>query len=174
MAVIESASVVDGSEVVEVGFGGGAGLARLLDQVGESGVVHGVEISETMLAGARQRFRREVANGRLHLHEASMERFSVATGSVDAVVSSNTIYFVDDLETALVELVRVLRPGGRLVLGVDDPEAMVTRPFARHGLRVRSLDEVTSLLHGADFAAVERHSLLGRTPAHVFVCHRTG
>jgi ubiquinone/menaquinone biosynthesis C-methylase UbiE len=96
-AAVDAAEAGSGAIIAEIGFGGGAGLALLLDQVGPSGVVYGIEISETMLAGARRRFENQVKNGSLLLHEASMQRLPLPDRSVDAVVSTNTIYFVNDL-----------------------------------------------------------------------------
>jgi SAM-dependent methyltransferase len=48
-------------------------------------------------------------------------------------ITVNTIYFVDDLDRACSELARVLRPGGRLVVGIGDPEAMARMPFSAYG-----------------------------------------
>src|ERR1700733_1368283 len=57
--------------VADVGFGGGVGLKLLLDSVGQSGSVHGVEVSDTMLEQAARRYRRQIAAGRLALHNGS-------------------------------------------------------------------------------------------------------
>lgn len=70
LAAVDAAEPSKGATVAEIGFGGGAGLALLLDRVGPTGVVHGIEISETMLAGARRRFKKPVAEQILQLHEA--------------------------------------------------------------------------------------------------------
>ncbi len=169
MAAIEAAGVTLGSEVADVGFGGGAGLAILLDQVGESGVVHGVEISDVMLGAARRRFRRQVASGRLRLDEAPMERLVLPDSSVDVVVSTNTIYFVDDFGAALAELERVLRPAGRLVLGVDDPDAMARMPFTKHGFTLRPVSEIVALVRRAGFLLVEDRGLEGEAAPHVII-----
>lgn len=84
----------------------------------------------------------QLDGGQLQLHQAVMDRLPLADASVDAVVSTNTIYFVRDLDAALSAVARVLRPGGRLALGVGDPEAMEKMPFTKHGFRLRPMSEV--------------------------------
>jgi ubiquinone/menaquinone biosynthesis C-methylase UbiE len=50
---VDALGLRDGETAAHIGFGGGTGLALLLDRVGEQGTVHGVDISETILARAR-------------------------------------------------------------------------------------------------------------------------
>ena len=173
-AAIEAAGVERGSQVADVGFGGGVGLALLLDQVGESGVVHGIEISDVMLGAARRRFSRQVASGRLRLEDAPMELLPLPDSSVDVVVSTNTIYFLDDLSPALAESERVLRPGGRLVLGVGDPDAMARMSFTEHGFTPRPVSEIAALMRRAGFADVEDRCLDGEAAPHVIVGVKAG
>jgi arsenite methyltransferase len=154
-AAVEAARPTPGCVVADVGFGGGIGLSLLLDRVGTTGVVHGIEISDTMLTQARRRFRGELDDGRLQLHNATMDRLPLADASVDAMVSTNTIYFVRDLDAGLTDIARVLRPPGRLALGVGDPEAMARMPFTRHGFELRPISDVIDHLTRAGFSLVE-------------------
>ncbi len=172
-AAVEAARPAPGAAVAEVGFGGGLGVSLLLDRVAPDGVVHGVEISETMLARAGRVFRREVADGRLQLHRATMDRLPQPDGSLDAVVSTNTIYFVDDLPAALTGIARVLRPGGRLALGVGDPSAMARMALTRHGFTLRPVSEVMDEVSRAGFTALEDHRVGSDAEApHVLVAER--
>lgn len=157
------------TQVADIGFGGGVGLRLLLDCDGT--VVHGVEMSETMLAEARHRFADDIASGRLRLHSGRMESLPLEDSTLDAIISTNTIYFVPDLAAALSELVRVLRPGGRLVLGIGDPDQMAKMPFTRHGFRLRAIDELVPIIRGAGFSHVEDRRIGGgRGATHLLVC----
>ncbi|MFD4367979.1 class I SAM-dependent methyltransferase [Rhodococcus sp. NPDC058521] len=176
IAAVESADVADRDAIVaDIGFGGGVGLEVLLRSVGPTGSVHGVEMSATMLAEAAHRFAHDISIGRLYLHEARMERLPFADASLDAIVSTNTIYFVEYLAAALREVVRVLGPTGRLVLGVGDPGQMSTMPFTRHGFRLRPIEEIIALLREAGFASVDDRRI-GNGPGafHVLVCNISG
>jgi arsenite methyltransferase len=54
----------------------------------------------------------------------------------------------------------VLRPGGRAVVGVGDPTAMASMPFARHGFRLRPVDDLVRGLQDAGLTVV-RHGRVG-------------
>ena len=43
---------------------------------------------------------------------------------------------------AFGEIARTVRPGGRAVVGLADPEAMASMPFTAHGFRLRPVDDV--------------------------------
>jgi SAM-dependent methyltransferase len=154
-AAVNAAQLTPGSTVADVGFGGGVSLAMLLERTAPDGVVHGIEISPTMLTQARRRFSREVTAKRLQLHDATMEQLPVPDNSIDALISTNTIYFVDDLQAAVTELARVTRPGGRIVLGVGDPDAMAGMPFTKHGFRLRPLPVILDHLTAAGVSLIE-------------------
>jgi SAM-dependent methyltransferase len=174
LAAVDAVEPSNGCTVAEIGFGGGAGLALLLDRVGPTGVVHGIEISQTMLAGARRRFDKQVKKKSLHLYEAPMQALPLPDGCVDAVVSTNTIYFVDDLRACMSELARVLRPGGRLALDVGDPGAMAKMPFTKHGFTVRPISEVVDSLRLAGLTLPEdRRVGDGPEAFHVLCCERS-
>ena len=169
---VEAAEVAAGSAAVDVGYGGGVGLGLLLDRVGPAGIVHGVELSETMLASARRRFRRQLTDGRLQLHQASVQRLPLPDGSVAAAVSINTIYFIDDLDAALRELARVIGAGGRLVLGIGDPGAMAKMPVTRHGFTLRPVHDIVEHARRAGFAVLQARHTGGVATSAVIVCDR--
>ncbi|MGW4529015.1 class I SAM-dependent methyltransferase [Amycolatopsis sp. NPDC004378] len=147
---VSALGLTGGETAVDVGFGGGLGLTLLLR---EAGVVHGVDVSATMLSRARATFRREIAAGRLRLHEGSMTALPLEAGSADAVVSTNTVYFVDDLGSAFAEVARVLAPGGKFVLGVGDPDLMAkSAMLTGNGFRIRPVAELEAALDAAGLA----------------------
>jgi SAM-dependent methyltransferase len=158
-----------GATLADVGFGGGLGL-RLLLARSDVAEVHGVEISTTMLDRARAEFAEDVAGGRLHLHDASMTALPVTAGSLDGILSVNTIYFVDDLDSALGELARTLKRSGRIVLGVGDPQAMEDMSFTAHGFRVRPIEVIEDAIERAGLRLDEHRRVSGgRVPSHLLI-----
>jgi len=143
---VTALELTPGAVVADIGFGGGVGLEILLRAVGESGEVHGVDVSETMIAAGKRRFRREIAADRLRLHSSSVMRLPFGDGCLDGAITVNTIYFIDDLDGACAELGRVLKPSGRLVVGLTDPTAMAQAPYTAHGFRFRPVSEVIAAL----------------------------
>lgn len=153
---VEALEVESGMTVGDIGFGGGLGLRLLIDNVGLRGTVHGIDISTQAISDARRRFRREVVDGRLHLAQAPMDRIRLPDNSLDRVMTVNTIYYIldEDLQQSLEELVRVLRPSGRLVVGLGDPGFMATLPFSA-GLRLRPLDEISTAIVASGLKIVD-------------------
>ncbi len=172
-AAVQALQADDDAVVADVGFGGGVGLKLLLDSVGRSGRVHGVEVSDTMLKQAAKQYRRDVEAGRLVLHNGSLTGLPFADGTLNGVVTVNTIYFVAELQEAFAELARVTAPSGRIVVGVADPDTMAKLPFTGHGFRLRPIPEVINALQSAGLTVQDRrinavdgapHLLIG-TPA---------
>jgi SAM-dependent methyltransferase len=174
-SAIAAAGPRPGDSAADIGFGGGIGLPLLLDVVGADGRVYGVDRSEPMVRRAERANRRAVTAGRLDLRTGSMTALPLADASLDAVISTNTVYFIDDVAIAFAEFARVLRPGGRLVLGVADPEVMADIPFTKYGFRIRPMAELTDALATAglsvtdhrrlDESARSRHLLVAVRPA---------
>lgn len=171
-ATVAAAGVTPGATVADIGFGGGAGLTMLLDKVGSSGIVHGVEISPDMIARVRRRFESRVRSGTLQLAEGSLTELPLPTGALDAAITVNTVYFVTDLAAACAELARTVHAGGVAVVGIGDPEAMAKLPFTAHGFRLRPVDEVVAALESAGFAVQRSRPEGTQIPFHVLAGRR--
>lgn len=109
------------SRVLDLGFGGGLTLSPLLNRAAS---VTGVDRAPDMVTAAASRHADEVAAGRLDLHVAEVLELPLRDGSVDRIVTVNTVYFWRDLPAAFAEVRRVLEPGGRLVVGIRDGSVM--------------------------------------------------
>ncbi|AFC42358.1 MULTISPECIES: class I SAM-dependent methyltransferase [Mycobacterium avium complex (MAC)] len=161
----------EASAVADVGFGGAVGLKFLLDSVGPSGRVHGVEVSETMLSRAARRYRRDIATGRLSLHSGSMTQLPFPDGALDGAITVNTIYFVAELDRAFRELARVINGRGRLVIGLADPDVMAKLPFTEHGFHLRPVPDVIDTLRSTGLT-VEHRQISGDANApHLLIAH---
>ena len=96
-------------EVLEIGFGTGKTLRSYTRAVTNLTVV---EPSAGMCRAAATIL--EAAPFATHVHQLVAERLPFEQSSFDCVVSTMTLCSVDDPHRVLVELLRVLRPGGRL------------------------------------------------------------
>lgn len=108
--------MVRGRRVLDVGVGSGGFFTEILRHAGPHDFVCGAELSHRMVRRARGRLRREANRG--VLVEASGLRLPFSADAFDVVVSSYVLDLlaIPDIEAALAEFYRVLRPAGRIVL----------------------------------------------------------
>lgn len=102
-----------GERVVDVGSGAGFDSFVAAHQVGSTGHVVGVDMTEEMLVKSRETAR---ALGLQHVEfrEGLAEDLPVPDGWADVVISNGVINLCADKQAVFAEIHRVLRPGGRL------------------------------------------------------------
>ena len=102
-----------GERVVDVGSGAGFDSFIAAGQVGPAGQVAGVDMTAEMLAKSRQTAE---ALGLAHVEfrEGLAEALPVEDGWADVVISNGVINLCADKQAVFAEILRVLRPGGRL------------------------------------------------------------
>ncbi|MEV0336855.1 methyltransferase domain-containing protein [Nocardia sp. NPDC050717] len=172
-AAVEAAAPGPGATVADIGFGGGVGLTLLLDRIAPGGLVHGVEPSPDMRSRARSVFAHELASGRLVLDDGSLTALPFEDATLDAAITVNTIYFLDDLPAACAELARVLKPGGTVVVGIGDPEAMAKMPFTPYGFTLRPVDDVVAALTAAGLTVTQRSLPNPPIPHHLLIARKS-
>lgn len=103
---------VAGKVLLDVGCGDGA-LASELARRGAA--VTGLDADPAIIAAARRRA--QAAAMPLQFVEGQAESLPFESGSFDLVLAVTVLCFVRDAERAVSEMARVLKPGGRLVIG---------------------------------------------------------
>src|SRR5690606_7695881 len=93
---------------------GTADLAIMAARQEAARQVIGVDISEGMLSHGREKVKAAGLEGRLLLQQADSQALPFADGAFDAVTVAFGARNFEDLERGLREMLRVLRPGGRL------------------------------------------------------------
>ena len=170
---VDALELKSGATAADLGFGGGAGLARMLEKVGPEGHVLGVDLSPTMVRRASGQFDRDIANGRMRLQLGSLTRLPLEDGSVQGAITVNTIYFIDELDRVFSELARVIASDGRAVVGIGDPMNMARMPMTVYGYRLRPVDEVVAVAKSAGLVLQDhRRSGQGDDATHLLVFAR--
>lgn len=154
------------SRVLEIGFGGGGLLFRIAESL-DGGCVEGLEVSPEMLAAATRRRARLGLEQGVALHLGSVDNLPFEDASFDCACSVHSIYFWPDLLHGLKELARVLRPGGRLVLGFSAATDLHRDGYAERGFKIYTNQEITRLCQQANFS-IERIAEIGRKPQGTF------
>lgn len=150
-ATVDALELTGGEHVVDLGFGGGIAFPALLRSVGTNGRVTGVERSAELVARALAR-----AKGRVQVLEGSAEELPLADDSVDALMTVNTVYFWPDLQAGFAEIARVLSPGGRLAVGLEERIRELHLKAGRSTLA--SIDDVVEAMGAAGLVDVARIS----------------
>jgi arsenite methyltransferase len=160
-AVREALRLGPEDRVLEVGFGGGGLIAIMLPAL-PRGHVSGADFSAEMVAYCARRFAAPIVGGAIDLVQAEVESLPFPSGSFDKACTANTIYFWAAPERAAAELFRVLKPGGRLVVGYSPRSAIIDLPTTRYGFTVYDQEDVEQLLRAAGFASIETLESGGR------------
>lgn len=102
-----------GDRILDVGCGPGFYTRELLDRVGPEGALVGVDQSPQMLAVAR---RRCAEHDNVSFEEGDATSLPVESESADRALCVQVLEYVQDVQTALAQMHRAVRPGGRVVI----------------------------------------------------------
>lgn len=163
-----------GDVVLDLACGPGNTSRSIVEDVGDDGLVVGADSSATML---EQAVRDTPAHRPLAYVRADAVDLPFASGTFDAVSCYGALYLMDDPFGALEEMVRVLKPGGRIAVLTTcarGPAHLRRLTVAASGLaplRVFDVHEVTMALRAAGLEHVTRQvtaasqTVGGRKPA---------
>ena len=101
--------------VLDVGCGGGQTLYRLAETYPEA-VLDGIDYSEVSVELSRETNETYIADGRMAIHQASVDELPFEDDSFDKVITVESFYFWPDHDKGLKEIRRVLKPNGKLLI----------------------------------------------------------
>jgi len=153
-----------GERILDLGCDQGMMTEEIARAVGPTGEVIGVDPSGDMLASARDRC---AGHANVRILEGGAGAIPVEDASLDGAAALQVLEYVDDIAGACAELARVLRPGGRVVIGdmqhetlswaSDDPARMerMTKAWERHVAEPNAPARLPHLLTDAGFQVIE-------------------
>lgn len=130
-----------GDRVLDVGCGTGDDVIRMAGIVGPFGRAVGLDLSESMIEQARQRS--EGSDLPVEFVPGSAYDLPFPDASFDACRCERVLQHLDEPLKAIQEMVRVVRPGGRvLLIDTDSGAEMVDTSFPEIHERIRSSQQV--------------------------------
>jgi len=141
--------------VLEIGFGPGTALQEIL-KITTNGHVAGIDISKLMVDQANQLNKKAVSDGRLDLREGQAASMPWDANSFDKVLAVNVVYLWPDLSIVFNEIIRVLKPNGKVVLYLAPIEMMDALGFSKlEAFTIHSQEDVLNACKKAGFSKTE-------------------
>lgn len=154
------AGIREGEVVVDLGCGGGMDVFLAARKVGSSGRVVGIDMTTEMLERARSG-QQKLGLTNVEFLQSTIDKLPLPGNSVDCVISNCVINLVPDKLAAFREILRVLKPGGRVALSdialkQELPNQVKPSVEAYVGCIAGAIliDEYRRLLEQAGFASV--------------------
>ena len=153
--------LLPGQTVLDLGSGGGIDVLLSAKRVGPSGKVYGLDMTDEMLALAREN-RRKAGATNVEFLKGTIEEIPLPDQSVDVIISNCVINLSEDKDAVLREAFRVLKPGGRFAVS----DVVIRGPVPSEIRRSMELwvgcvagaleeEEYAAKLKGAGFESVE-------------------
>jgi arsenite methyltransferase len=109
------AELREGETVLDLGSGGGIDVLLSAKRVGPTGKAHGLDMTDQMLALARDNAHKAGVEN-VEFHKGYIEEIPLRDASIDVVISNCVLNLSADKPRVLREVARVLRPGGRFAI----------------------------------------------------------
>ncbi len=116
---VRDAAPRQGETLVDLGSGSGVECFLAAAEVGAAGRVIGIDMTDAMLRladSSRQEVVRRLGYDNLEFRKGFLEEIPLADGTADVVISNCVINLSPDKRRTFLEILRVLRPGGRMVV----------------------------------------------------------
>jgi len=159
-----------GDVILDVGCGGGRTVGKLAARA-NMGKVIGIDYSDESVRTSRRENAALIESGRVVIEQASVSRLPFANDSFDLVTAVETHFWWPDLPRDMLEVHRVLKPGGHVAIIAEfynggKHAKYASRLSAASGIASLTLDEHRFLLEQAGFSDVE----IMEEPAHGWLC----
>ena len=128
------AELHEGEVVLDLGSGGGIDVLLSARRVGPSGKAYGLDMTDEMLALAREN-QRKAGIENVEFLKGEIEAIPLPDDSVDVIISNCVINLSTDKHQALAEAFRVLKPGGRFAVS-DVVVRGEVPPEVRHSMEL--------------------------------------
>jgi ubiquinone/menaquinone biosynthesis C-methylase UbiE len=129
--------------VLDIGCGGGRTVSKLA-AIATSGRVYGVDHSKESVAVANRTNREWIEMARVEIREGSVSQLPFSEDMFDLVAAVETHFWWPDLPSDMREVLRVLKPGGKLIVIAEIYKGAKTRT-AKLAEKYASLTGITLL-----------------------------
>jgi ubiquinone/menaquinone biosynthesis C-methylase UbiE len=154
-------SIDEQSTILDVGCGGGRTVNKLA-AIAFQGKVYGVDFSKESVAFASRLNKQWIDTGRVKIREASVSQLPFSADVFNVVTAVETHFWWPDLASDMREILRVLKPGGALVIiaevykGANTVTAKLAEKYLPlSGMALLSVDEHRELFANAGYSDIQ-------------------
>jgi ubiquinone/menaquinone biosynthesis C-methylase UbiE len=147
--------------ILDVGCGGGRTVSKLA-AIATQGTVYGLDYSPESVAVAERTNRQSIGMGRVEIREGAVSHIPFTDDTFDLVTAVETHFWWPDLPADMREVLRVLKPGGRLIVvaeiykGAKTKTAKLAEKYLpMSGLKLLSVNEHRDLFASAGYSDVQ-------------------
>ncbi len=138
--------VRNNQSILEIGFGNGKFFYKQFNRADDLRIT-GLDFSDEMIRAAKNHNQDYLGHGKLMLVKGQSDKMPFPADSFDIVFCINVAYFWKDPQDHLLEIHRVLKPGGRLYTTIRTAESLAAMPFSQYGFRTYTVEEWKLLCH---------------------------
>ena len=153
---LEYFNTKNNADILEIGCGGGANIARLLNKFPESKIT-GADYSELSVQVSSETNSKAIASGRVQVKKENVMSLSFDNESFDAATAFETIYFWPDLTDGFAQVLRVLKDEGTFfICNETDGEAPEGYEWEKENdnMKIYKINEISDCLYKAGFSDV--------------------
>jgi ubiquinone/menaquinone biosynthesis C-methylase UbiE len=147
----ELLSLNENDHVLEIGFGTGNLIAEMAKCVNK-GLIEGIDLSDAMVAIAERKNEKYIAEGKVIIRQGDFEETAYNDNRFDKICSANTVYFWQHPDNYIKNILRILKPGGKLILGFEDIGQLESKPLNTNVFHLYRQDEIENLLRRNGFS----------------------
>lgn len=138
---------------LEIGYGNGNFFKEIIEKT-QVEKLSGLDFSRDMYKEAITTNEHLIKEGKLDLHFGSSDAMPFEDNSFDKVYCLNVVYFWQQPENHLKEVLRVLKPNGTFYAGIRTRESMLKMPFTKYGFTMYDPTDFEEVLKQNDFANI--------------------
>jgi ubiquinone/menaquinone biosynthesis C-methylase UbiE len=158
---LKQISIENHDTILDVGCGGGRTVSKLA-AIATQGKVYGIDFSEESVTATKKTNARWIDAGRVEVRDASVSQLPFSDSMFDLVTAVETHFWWPDLPGDMREVLRVLKPGGTLIVIAEVYKGMKTgagkfveKYVSRTGLTLLSVAEHRDLFSNAGYTDVQ-------------------
>lgn len=125
--------------VLEVGVGTGFVASQICPQLSQGSIYYCTDISDNILNAAKKNLKPQDYRCRIEFLKIDGKSYPFPDNSIDIVTINSVLHHIPNIPSFFSEMKRVLKPGGKMVIGHEPNKAFFSHPFLWNQYRFLSL-----------------------------------